>query len=305
MLFAALAAGVSSLLLYRIITGYSGGGKSATTKVLVAAHDLDAGAMVSAGDVRTVDWPAMDGAHWIANQSDVLGHALLTAVAKDEPFAESRLAAKGAGAGIASRIPPGMRVIAVHVDELTGLSRFILPGMHVDVISTGSANGQGMVARTILQNIEVFSSGQTIERDGRDKASALPTFNLLVTPQQAVTLSQAVAQSRIELVLRNPLDKANLASETSEEGSATSGAGAVGRSILLDAPKTLARLMAPAPSAQKPASPVAAAPAPAPAVTLASPPAGPPPLPPGPTVEIIQGTKRTVSAVAAANPESR
>jgi pilus assembly protein CpaB len=302
MLFAALAAGVSSLLLYRIITGYSGGGKSATTKVLVAAHDLDAGAMVSASDIRTVDWPAMDGAHWIASQSDVVGHALLTAVAKDEPFAESRLAAKGAGAGMASRIPPGMRVIAVHVDELTGLSRFILQGMHVDVISTGSTNGQGMIARTILQNIEVFSTGQSIERDAKEKASAVPTFNLLVTPQQAVTLSQAVAQARIELVLRNPLDKANLTPETPEESNSPTGGGLIG-AVLSNASKTIAGVMTPPVGRQKAASPVAAAPAQVPVTALA--PAAPPPPPPEPTVEIIQGTKRSFNPVASANPGSK
>ena len=81
------------------------------------------------------------------------GH-YFTPLAKGEPVAESRLAAKGSGAGIAARIPSGMRAVAVHVDELTGLSRFILPGMHVDVISTGSAagvqNGQTSVSHTIL-----------------------------------------------------------------------------------------------------------------------------------------------------------
>ena len=104
-----------------------------------------------------------------------------------------------------------MRAVAVRVDELTGLNRLIMSGMRVDVISTGSApgmNGQGMVTRTILQNVEVLSTGQDAERNSKDKGVPVQAVNLLVTPQQAEILSLAVAQNRIQLVLRNPLDKA-------------------------------------------------------------------------------------------------
>ena len=153
-LFAVLAAAVSSTLLYRIISSSSPqAAKAATTPILVAVRDLNAGVLVGDADVRTVDWPVADGSHWLAKRSDVVGRAILTPVAKEEPFSGEPPGREGAGPGVASRIPPGMRVVAVHVDELTGLSRFILPGMHVDVISTGGAggqNGQSAVARTIL-----------------------------------------------------------------------------------------------------------------------------------------------------------
>jgi pilus assembly protein CpaB len=279
-LFAVLAAFASSTILYKIISGNSQRSKGATASVLVAARDLDAGALVGDADVRPVDWPVVDGSHWIGKRSDVVGRALLTPVAKDEPFADGRLAAKGAGAGLASRIPPGMRVVAVHVDELTGLSRFILPGMHVDVISTGSEaaqNGRGMVARTILQNIEVFSSGQNNDQNAREKPVA-GVFNLLVTPQQAETLSLAVAQTRIELVLRNPLDKGSFVAEAAP------------------APKP-----SPIPAAKRRKA-VVKEPAPEPKPVVAEKkPAEPAPMP---TVEVIHGTKRTVSAVAVAtDPE--
>jgi len=280
-LFAVLAAAVSSTLLYKIIAGNSQpAAKAATTSVLVAARDLEAGALVGEGDIRAVDWPAADGSHWIGRRGDVVGRALLTSVSKDEPFAENRLAAKGAAAGLASRIPPGMRAVAVHVDELTGLSRFILPGMHVDVISTGAQGGQGPVARTILQNIEVFSTGQGDSKD-KDKAATAPVFNLLVTPQQAEVLSQAVALTRIELVLRNPLDKESFLSEA------------------------LPQIHLPEIPMPKVPEPVAKAPVVEKPVVVVQAPAAPPP-PPVPTVEVIHGTRRTVSPVApAAGTEPR
>ena len=193
-------------------------------------------------------------------------------LAKGEPIDPGRLAAKGSSGGLASQIPPGMRVVPVHVDELTGLSRFIFPGMHVDVISTGSSQAQGVVSRTILQNIEVFSAGQSAL--AAKEQAAQPVFNLLVTPQQAEVLSQAIAQSRIQLVLRNPLDKSNIISEAFTPPA--------------PAPRT-PRVLPPAPKVE----PVKQA-------VVVAPPV--PPAPP-PTIEVIHGNKRVVSPVAP-GPES-
>jgi pilus assembly protein CpaB len=286
-LFAVLAAAVSSFILFKVISGNSpSASKSSTTTILVAARDLDAGALVGDADVRPADWPASDSAHWMSKRTDVVGRALLSPLAKDEPFSESRLATKGAAAGMAARIPRGMRMVAVHVDELTGLSRFILPGMHVDVISTGatpSMAAQGMVARTILQDIEVFSTGDS-ERDPKQPAAAaLPVFNLLVTPQQAEVLSQAVAQTRIELVLRNPLDKGSVISEVLPD-----------LNKIITAPPRPSGKPSPAPA--KPVEEKKA-------VVVQAPPPPPPPAP-LPTIEVIHGTKRSVSTVAPpTNPE--
>jgi pilus assembly protein CpaB len=275
-LFAVLAAAGSSTMLFRVMSSNTPRPvDAATATVLVAAHDLTPGTLIGEADVRETKWPITEGSPWLAKRQDVVGRGLMTPILKDEPFAESRLAAKGAGAGLASKIPQGMRAIAVHVDELTGLSRFILAGMHVDVISTATS-GQGMVSRTILQNVEVFSTGQDIQRDSKDKPIGVPVFNLLVTPQDAEILSQAVAQTRIELVLRNPLDKVNFLPTVAAAHIASD-----------PSPKAHPR---PHPADVKPPSPPVMAP------VVQQP----------PTVEIIHGTKRTVSTVSAAgDPESK
>jgi len=62
------------------------------------------------------------------------------------------------------------------------------------------------VTRTILQNIEVLSAGTDYQKDSQGKAKPVQVVNLLVTPEQAETLSLASNQVRIQLVLRNPLD---------------------------------------------------------------------------------------------------
>jgi pilus assembly protein CpaB len=64
----------------------------------------------------------------------------------------------------------------------------------------------GTEARTLLQNIQVLSAGTDITKDKEGKAKPVQVVNLLVTPEQAETLSLASNQVTIRLVLRNPLD---------------------------------------------------------------------------------------------------
>ncbi len=125
---------------------------------------------------------------------------------------ESRLAAVGAGGGLAAAIPPGMRACAVKVDEVVGVSGFATPGMRVDVVMSGTPPGetdtkQGSEARTILQNIQVLSAGTEYQqvKDAEGKPKQVQVVNLLVTPEQAETLELASSEI-IRLVLRNPLD---------------------------------------------------------------------------------------------------
>jgi pilus assembly protein CpaB len=82
--------------------------------------------------------------------------------------------------------------------------------MHVDVLVSGSGPGvspvDGPKVKTLLQNIEVLSAGTDIQKDAEGKPVSVSVVNLLVTPEQAEILSLASTQTRIQLVLRNPLD---------------------------------------------------------------------------------------------------
>jgi len=82
--------------------------------------------------------------------------------------------------------------------------------MRVDVLVSGTGPGaapaEGPKVKTLLQNIEVLSAGTNIQKDNEGKAVQVQVVNLLVTPQQAELLSLASNQTKIQLVLRNPLD---------------------------------------------------------------------------------------------------
>jgi pilus assembly protein CpaB len=51
-----------------------------------------------------------------------------------------------------------------------------------------------------------LSAGQDIQKDAEGKAHPVQVVNLLVTPEQAQVVDLASNQTKIQLVLRNPLD---------------------------------------------------------------------------------------------------
>jgi pilus assembly protein CpaB len=94
------------------------------------------------------------------------------------------------------------------VNEVVGVAGFVLPGMRVDVLATlRPQSGDGARTSTVLQNILVLSAGQNIQTDSRGQAVNVPVVTLMVSPEQAETLTLAGNEGRIQLVLRNGADQ--------------------------------------------------------------------------------------------------
>ncbi|MCX6630138.1 MAG: Flp pilus assembly protein CpaB [Candidatus Solibacter sp.] len=210
--FAFLVAAGASLVLYRVLinrTTTTNAGP-ALAQVALASKDLEVGTVLKEGDVKVADWPGAVPLGATNQVKDIIGRGVITAIFAKEPIIDSRLAPKGAGGGMASMIPPGMRAVAVRVNEVVGVAGFVVPGTHVDVLISGTAPGGngnlGTLTQTLLQNIEVLSAGQDFKKDAEGKPIMVQVVNMLVTPTQAEQLSLAASQTSIQLVLRNPLD---------------------------------------------------------------------------------------------------
>jgi pilus assembly protein CpaB len=208
--FALVISGIASVVLYRLISSkLADSAKGAATQVVVASRNLDLGTLIKDGDLKIVDWrgPQPKGAG--LKPVDVIGRGVVATIYDGEPILESRLAPVGAGAGMAATIPKGMRAVAVRVNDVVGVAGFVLPGMRVDILIAGNppnAGSLGTQTKTLLQNIEVLSAGQNIQKDSEGKPVSVQVVNLLVTPEQAEVLSLASNETRIQLILRNPLD---------------------------------------------------------------------------------------------------
>jgi pilus assembly protein CpaB len=201
--------GIVAGAFYRVA---GGGGKSAraesTKPVVVAAKALPAGATLDKASVKLRNVPeSMFPTGAFPRIEDVLDRPVISPIQPDEPVVEARIAAKGSGMGLAPLIPAGMRAISVRVNDVVGVSGFILPGMRVDVLVTGRPpNEADTVTRTVLQNIAVLSAGQSIQTDGKSQSMIVPVVTLLVEPREAEALTLANIEGHIQLVLRNSAD---------------------------------------------------------------------------------------------------
>ena len=210
--FAFLVAAGASLVLYRVLINRPAPpiAGPALTQVVLATKDLELGTVLKEEDVKLADWPGAMPVGATTQVKDVIGRGVITAVFAKEPIISSRLAPRGAGGGMATMIPPGMRAVAVRVNEVVGVAGFVVPGTHVDILISGTAPGGnttlGTLTQTLLQNIEVLSAGQDFKKDAEGKPIAVQVVNMLVTPTQAEQLSLASSATAIQLVLRNPLD---------------------------------------------------------------------------------------------------
>src|SRR4051794_2299246 len=117
LLCAFVVAAGASFVVYRLV-GKQLGGTGHRVNVIVAARDLQVGALIKATDLKlgSVVGEAPKGA--ILKIESAVGRGVVSPVYTDEPLNEKRLAAPGSGGGLAATIPAGMRACAVKVDDV-------------------------------------------------------------------------------------------------------------------------------------------------------------------------------------------
>jgi len=200
----------ASYLVYRAVEVRAPVARTPQTAQVVAARDLVVGTLIHDADLKMAVWYGPLPADAILKRDALLNRGVISAIYEGELVTEHRLAPQGSSGGLAATIPPGMRACAVKVNEVVGVAGFVVPGMRVDVLITGLPPGgnalDGPKVRTLLQNIQVLSAGVNYQKDQEGKPEQAQVVNLLVTPVQAEILSLASNETRIQLVLRNPMD---------------------------------------------------------------------------------------------------
>ena len=115
---------------------------------------------------------------------------------------------QGAFRGLAAR-DPTKRAMSVKVDEVIGVSGFIKPGDHVDVMVTidEGSKSQHPVAKMILGNLRVLAAGMQYEKNSTEKdPKPVQVMTLEVDIEEAEKLALASTQGKLRLALRNPLN---------------------------------------------------------------------------------------------------
>jgi pilus assembly protein CpaB len=250
---------------------------STTTRVVMAARDLEIGTKVAESDLKIADWAGASPAGAFSKTGDLVGRALIYPVFQNEMLLDAKLAPIGSGAGLPAVIPSGMRAVSIRVDDVVAVAGFVGPGTRVDVLLTGNpgkSGGDSSLTKTILQNVQVLAAGQKIQPDEQGRAEKVNVVTLLCNPEDAAKVTLAANEGRIQLVLRNPTDT------THPDKEATVGRqalyGGQGQNSGSDAPKVARKAPRPAPQV------AALPPAPVPP---------PPPIVVKTIVEVVRGEK--------------
>ena len=188
--------------------------KTASFHVVVSSSALEAGTQLTAEQLTLAEWPASVPLEGVVTKPEtIVGRILLYAVPAKEPIREPMLAEVGSAVGLTAKIPEGMRAVAIVTNELNNVAGFLFPGSHVDVLLTlkAEASAQSLTA-TVLQNVEVLSTGEKLEPDSSSKPQNVKVVTLLLNPEDAQKLMLASNQGTIQLVLRNSADEAQVQS---------------------------------------------------------------------------------------------
>ena len=181
--------------------------------VAVAKVAIPVGTKIIPEQVMVVQFPkesTPDGAFESAEK--LAGRVAVTNIAPREPITEARLAPEGTAGGLSAVIPEGYRAMTVKVDDVVGISGFIMPGTLVDVVVTidpqEKAGMQDPISKIVLQNIKVLANGQNIDKpQDQREANSVKAVTLLVTPEQAEKLALAASEGKLQLVMRNSIDQ--------------------------------------------------------------------------------------------------
>ena len=186
--------------------------KSRPVQIVAAAKQIDPGTVIQAGDLMQIDWPVNFPLEASFNKpEDLVGRVAVIPIAAKEPIREPLLATAGA-VGLTTKIPEGMRAVAVETNDVTSVAGFLYPGAHVDVLVTfrpegAGRNGQEWMTSIVLQNVQVLSTGERLVPDPSGKPQKVREVTLLLSPDDSQRVVLASTQGTIRLVLRNSADQ--------------------------------------------------------------------------------------------------
>jgi pilus assembly protein CpaB len=198
--------------------------------VVVAKVEIPLGEKITAEQLGLAQIPngsVPEGA--FKKLDDVVGRVAITPIGMRETITNMKLAPAGTGGGLSAVIPEGYRAMTVKVDDVVGVSGFIMPGSFVDVVAvinplSAAAAANGPISKIVLQNIKVLASGAKIDSPENQRLpSEVKAVTLQVTPEQAEKLVLASNGGRLQLVMRNYTDQEDTQTKGATGSSLLSG----------------------------------------------------------------------------------
>jgi pilus assembly protein CpaB len=234
LIFALAGAVLCGVLGVMLITRYLSSVQAYTKDlghVVVAKTEIPLGEKITSESLMLASIPNGSAPEGVFRKIDqVVGRVAITPIGVRETVTAMKLAPEGTGAGLSAVIPDGYRAMTVKVDDVVGVSGFIMPGSFVDVVAIivppaqQGAAAPGPISKIVLQSIKVLASGAKIDspENQRDPTS-VKAVTLQVTPEQAEKLVLAANEGKLQLVMRNYGDQEDTQTKGVNKNSLLSG----------------------------------------------------------------------------------
>ncbi len=184
--------------------------------VLVAARDFKEEEILKADMVKVIRMVrSAVPPNAFLTFKDVAERWVRTTMLEGDVIVEKKLGPKGTPPGLVANIPAGMRALAIDVTEQSGVSGFILPGHHVDLIRFENSEKGGTRGETILQDVLVLAAGQIFSRP-EERAVQSRTVTLALSPGDVDILVAARGRGALSLSLRGVNDHSLVESRKAE-----------------------------------------------------------------------------------------
>ena len=194
-------------------------------EVLVADIDLPAGTVIESTILDWQPWPddSLGDGYVVYREDDDDDQSDLEepyyemivrrSILAGEPITEAKLFTRQGASFLSGMLTPGMRAVAIKVQDVSGVGGFIMPGDRVDVIVSlkwkidQDARNSGApfteyTSETIVQNARVMGIDQAFN-DFDETVVKASAITLEVTPKQAEIIAIAQNRGNLSLALRS------------------------------------------------------------------------------------------------------
>jgi pilus assembly protein CpaB len=175
----------------------------------IAEVNLPAGTKVKAEQIKTVSFLEESlPPGYFSDPKTLIGRVVIKPINSKELILESGLAPVGVTkGGVTAILKPGKRAVALSGNKLMGVSGFVNPGDHVDILmETTDLKTNEKVNKTVFENVRILATGTQLVTNAEGQPSPVDSYTLEVTPEEGERLTLAASSGKLQFALRSVLD---------------------------------------------------------------------------------------------------
>ncbi len=185
---------------------------NATGKAVYAIHDIAEGQPIPGDALEEKEiQKSKIPEDAIASIGLAIGRLTKYGIFAGQIVSQHDLAPQGISLGFESKLREGMRAVAFGIDNNSGVSGFVTPDSHVDIVAM-VGTGADTKASAILSDVEIIAVGQSYQKSpGQTAAMPSSSVTVSVSTEDTTKLIKAISASKLYLALRSSKDHSPVA----------------------------------------------------------------------------------------------